>query len=299
MIIVALFIVALIAAMAYTMMARLSRDTRETALLTHSVQAEYFAQGSIAWGLDQLRDNLSKLKPDQLVDVIPIKAPEKTVDSYTINGTIYDLQARFNLNNLTDKKYQDQMLRLIKLVLPNLSHEEAAEIVNATVDWITPSAQQSKYNTYYFELPKPYRAAHRPMANASELKLVKGVSPNIYAALQPYIVALPTNTKINMQTAAAPVLASLSDKVSLQDANAIVELRKQKPLSTNPAAYELDVLKSGRFPLDEVVVVSQYFLIETKVTIDDQLILLYTLVNRESKDGRPSLNIIGQSKGTW
>jgi general secretion pathway protein K len=298
-IIVALFIVALIAAMAYTMMARLSRDTRETSLLVHSVDAEFLAQGSIAWAVEQLRNDVVNRKQGQLVDLIPIQSPVREVNGYQIKSTIYDLQSRFNLNNLSDQKNQNKFLRLLKLLKPDINHEIAVNILMATIDWIKPGSQENEFTKYYLELHFPYRAAHKPMVNASELKLVKGMTPEIYHVLQPYIVALPSGTKINLQTAPAPVLASLSDKVSLQDANTIVNMRTQKPLSSDPAAYDLDVIKSGRFPLDDTVVQSQYFLVETKVDIDGQHILIYTLLNREDKNGRVVETIIGQSKGTW
>src|SRR5690606_724396 len=116
-------------------------------------------------------------KPAQLVDAIPIHSPEQTVNEYKIKSTIYDLQSRFNLNNLADQKYQKQFLRLMKLVLPDVNHEQASAIVKSTIDWITPVTQQNSLSKYYLDLPDPYRPAHRPMLNASELKLVKGVTP--------------------------------------------------------------------------------------------------------------------------
>lgn len=298
-IIMALFIVAIVAAMAYAMMGRLSRDTQQTTMLVRNVEAENYAHGSVAWAMDTLRNDVDHKKPDKLVDAIPIKSPKQDVNGYLISSTIYDLQSRFNLNNLTDKKAQLQFMRLIKLVNPNLSQEKVADIVKATIDWITPAAQQSEFAKYYLSLPQPYRAANRPMTNASELRLVKGVTPAIYQTLRPYIVALPTATKINLQTATAPVLASLSDKVSLQDALAIMQLRSDKPLNLNPESYGLDVLKTGRFPMDDIVTESQYFLVETNVTMDDDTILIYTLLSRDAKNGKASVSILGQMKGSW
>lgn len=298
-IIMALFIVAIVAAMAYTMMGRLSRDTRQTTLLVRNVEAENIAHGSVAWAMDRLRSDIVEKKPDKLVDPVPIKSPEQDINEHMVSSTIYDLQSRFNLNNLTDKKAQMQFLRLIRLVAPKVSQENAAEIVKATIDWITQSSQQNEFTKYYLALPHPYRAAHRAMVNASELRLVKGVTPVIYQALQPYIVALPTSTKINVQTAPAQVLASLSDKVSLQDAIAIVRLRSDKPLNTNPKSYELEVLSSGRFPMGDVGVVSQYFLVETKVSMDDESVLIYTLLSRDAKDSKATVSILGQTKGSW
>src|SRR5258708_1218566 len=97
-IVVALFIVALVATMAYVMMARLERDTRCTTLILRDTQAEFYAQGSIAWAMDQLRNNWEKQKPNQLVDITPITSPVMNENGYRIVSTIYDMQARYNLN---------------------------------------------------------------------------------------------------------------------------------------------------------------------------------------------------------
>ena len=68
MIVVALFLVALVAAMSYTMMARLARDTRRSELIMHDVQAELYAEGSVLWAKDSLRENWIRQKKDKRVD---------------------------------------------------------------------------------------------------------------------------------------------------------------------------------------------------------------------------------------
>ena len=154
-IIMALFIVALVAAMAYTMMGRLSRDTRQTTLLVREVQAEFYAEGSIAWARDRLRNDMIQQKPDSVIDAIPIQSPVKEVDGYTISSTIYDLQSRFNLNNLSDTKNQAIFQRLIKLALPSVTQEQTTEIARATADWITLSTGENEYTKYYLDLRQP------------------------------------------------------------------------------------------------------------------------------------------------
>ena len=105
-IVVALFIVALVATMAYMMMSRFSRDTLRTSLILRNTQAEFYARGSIVWAIDQLRTNWEKRKPNQIVDVMPVKSPVIDVNGYKISSTIYDMQARFNLNNLNNANAQ-------------------------------------------------------------------------------------------------------------------------------------------------------------------------------------------------
>src|SRR5579885_1274107 len=211
-IVLALFIVALVATLAYVMMSRLERDTRRTSLLLRDTQAEFYAQGSIAWAMEQLRANLANQKPNLPVDVIPLKSPVDEVNGYKISSTIYDMQARFNLNNLGNPESQADFKRLLQLVDPKINEQQAQQIVLAATDWITPGQQQNEYNKYYMDRPLPYRAAHRPMASASELQLVKGMTPQLFSLLQPYVTALPVTTQVNLRTATPQVMAALAPR---------------------------------------------------------------------------------------
>jgi general secretion pathway protein K len=296
-IVVALFIVALVATMAYVMMARLARDTRRTELIVHDAQAGLYAQGSVLWAKDTLRNNLMNKKKDKLVDVLPIKAPVSTLNGYTITSTIKDAQGRFNLNNVTKPEWQSDFIRLIKFVYPKMSPEEAAAVVQATVDWVTPGARDNAFSRYYAELPVPYRPAHRLMVDPGELLLVKGVTPELYAALKPYITALPSVTPINVLSADVPVLALLSPDMSLDTAHSIRDLMMKSPPPTMEAFLALDIIKNHKVQVDHAALTSTYFLVETEVGIGRQHIMLYTLLQRATNNGKADLQVISQHRG--
>ena len=176
-IIIALFIVALVATMSYVMMARLARDTRRTELILHDAQAGLYAQGSILWAKDLLRNDWIKQKKNKRVDELPIQSPANDMNGYTITSTINDAQGRFNLNNLSKPEWHVEFISLVHFVYPKMSQDAAAAVVHATFDWITPGTSDNEYAHYYAELPVPYRAAHRFIVDPAELLLVKGVTP--------------------------------------------------------------------------------------------------------------------------
>lgn len=297
-IVVALFFVALIATMATLMMARLERDTERTSLLLHATQAELYAQGSIAWAKEQLRDNLAKRKPNEVVDKMPLKSPEDTVDGYHIVSTITDLQSRFNLNNLTNNNVEAQkdFKHLLKLVMPTLTDDKATGILLAVTDWITPGQRQNEYSQYYASLSPPYRAADRVMTSVSELQLVKGMTPALFDALQPFVTALPVATQVNVQTAPGEVLAALSDTMTIDSGKAIEKLRAQLKIPTVEAFLAIDLVKNHKILPDKITTVSAYFLVETVVSIEKQRVVLYTLLERTGNDGKNPINVIWQSK---
>jgi general secretion pathway protein K len=283
--------------MAYYMMSRLERDTRRTSLLIRTTQAELYAVGSIDWAIEQLRNNLVKRKPDILVDRIPIQSPVNQENGYTISSKITDMQARINLNNLSTAEAQADFKHLMQMVDPAVDEQRANKIIAALSDWIRPGQQQNEYNQYYQHLSPPYRAAHRAMVSASELQLVKGMTPDLFARLQPYITALPAGTKVNALTAPSAVIAALSENMSLATGAAIEKVRASAKVPTLKAFLALDIVKNHRIPEAKFTDVSQYFLLETRVVIEKQHVVIYTLLERTGNESKNAVNVVWQSKG--
>lgn len=295
-IVVALFFVALVATMSYYMMSRLSRDTERTSLLLNTTQAEFYAQGSIDWARETLKENLSKQKPNNPVDTFPLESPVNEVNGYAVSSTITDMQSRFNLNNLTDQDSQTDFKHLVQILNPQ-SDDAINQIMLAIVDWIRTGQQDNEYNKYYLHLSPGYRAAHRLMTSASELQLIKGMTPKLFERLQNDITALPEQTKINVLTAPAAVIASLSPQMTMATGDEIVKIRAQKKIASVQDFLNLDILKNHKIPEKKITVLSQYFLVETRVKIENQQIVLYTLLQRSGEANKNSVKIIWQSKG--
>lgn len=285
--------------MAYVMMSRLERDTRRTSMILRNTQAEFYAQGSIAWAMDQLRNNWERQRPNKFIDETPIKSPEIDVNGYQVSSTIYDLQSRFNLNTLNSNDAQNDFKRLLQAVIPELNEEKARGIVSAIHDWITPVTQATEFSKYYTGLPLPYRPAHRLMVTSSELNKVKGITPELFNRLNPYITALPADTAITIREVQVPVLLTLHVGMTLSIAKALAQFRDQNlALMFNPLAFlNAEPVRDLQIPSKKVAVVSSYFLVETEVTIENQHVLLYTLLERATKDNKAVVTILWQSKG--
>ena len=298
-IVVALFIVALVASMAYVMMFRLSRDTRQTTLILRHIEAEDLSTGSVAWARDHLRNDWEHQKQNQVIDMMPVNPPVKEVNGYQIKSSIDDLQARYNLNNLSDKSAQSDFVRLIRFVMPKIPEEQANQIASAASDWVTPVTQESEFDKYYLSLPAPYRAAHRAMVSPTELRLVKGMTPELYLALMPFVAALPAGTQINLQTAPVEVLMTLDPTMTVDAAKAIVQLRSAQIIVSTDAFFNLDAVKNHRLPPEKLTVSSSYFLLQTEVSIENQHVLLYTVLERAVNRNKAIVNVMYQGKGSW
>lgn len=296
-IIIALFLVAMVATMAYVMMSRLARDMRRTEFIMNDVQAELYAAGSVMWAKDTLHMDFINQKKDKRVDQTPIKSPENEMHGYKINSTITDAQGKFNLNNLSKQDWQPDFIRLLRSVYPKISEEDANALVKATVDWISPGSGENEYSRYYANLPIPYRAAHRFMVSRSEWRLVKGMKEDLYQAMKPYITALPVVTQINPMSADPVVLMMLSKDLTLESATVFKEQLIKNPPPTLDAFKALDFLKNHPINADRVVWTSFYFTVETDVSIEDQDILLYTLMQRNNNSSKADVIVLLQTRG--
>ncbi|OGT53595.1 MAG: hypothetical protein A3E84_03605 [Gammaproteobacteria bacterium RIFCSPHIGHO2_12_FULL_42_13] len=287
---------ALIAAMAIAMMARLQRDIYRTSLLVHAVQAELYAQGSVAWAIDQLREDWEKKQPGSLVDKLPIASPVKNMQGYRVDSVIDDAQGYFNLNNLSVPEAQPDFQHLVNGVMPELNAKMAMDLAKALSDWVTPGLRDSFYDKYYLKLQPAYRAAHRSMLSVSELRLIKGMTPALYEKLLPYVTALPEKTAINVQLAAPQVLVTLSPTLTLAAAQQIENYRKQVPFTAVDKFTNFEIVKNHKISADKVTVTSAYFLVTTTVTIGVEKYLLYTLVSRVMQNEKLQIKIVWQSK---
>ena len=79
-------------------------------------------------------------------------------------------------------------------------------MTESIIDWIDEDNNVTGIGgaetAYYTSLDKPYRPANQLFASVSELRLVKGMTEELYLHLLPLVSALPeTDTQINVNTA--------------------------------------------------------------------------------------------------
>jgi len=210
-------------------------EVREQAQL-YAIGAEQYAAGSVKafWQPGQER----QLALDAWIGQ-PFLFP---IPGGTLRGTARDGTHCFNLNSLV--RFEDGSGRVanpdtIAEFVRLMGHldvldAEATGIATAAADWID-SDQVAGFggaeSDYYGALDDPYRAADGPMVDRTELKQVRGVTPDIYARLAPFLCTHPTEAPatINLNSLTpdgAPLLAAiLGDDILLEDAVRIIEER--------------------------------------------------------------------------
>lgn len=299
---VALLVALLVVALATVLIAGLLDRGELTAARTRnqlrSAQAESYAQGLEAYAARVLMQDLANGgSVDAFGDVWTVPLPPTPVPGGEISATMIDLDGRFNLNNLdplydTDAAWHGkfgQLLVALKLD-PNL-----ADVVR---DWMSNAAGNQSNDQYYLSQPVPYRSAKREFMHVSELRLLKGVSGEVYAQLAPHVCALPARTLINVNTASVPVLMTLATTtgpITLQSAQALWQ--------QGHARYQ-DIAADLRKVVPDLKVESRcygvksdYFLARGQITLDGLPLVFHSLLHRGTAPPDSGVHVIQRSRG--
>lgn len=214
----------------------------------------------------------------------------------SVQGSLENAQGRFNLNNLTNPAFQPALARLINYVEPTISYTEGITLAQNLTLWLAPPSNLSAVDTDYNSMNPPYRVAHRSMLSPSELRLVKGFNARICAALEPYIIALPQTTQIDINAASKPVLIAggispnAADSVlaylaqnSFQNMNDFERISQYVPDSMN---HSTPIFGIG----------SNFFYAKAEVKLDNLPFTAYYLL--QYMQNLNSLSVIGYSQGT-
>lgn len=310
----ALFVVALATITAVAMVSDAAISVRRSSNLQDSEQAQWYGRGVESW-VAQLLTQEAQLKkngePDGLSDqwAQPVTLP---VDHGVIAGHLEDLQGRFNLNNLASNGagkngsggnnnaglYFQQFTRLLENI-PGIDPFAASELAPAIRDWIDADSDRQPNggaeDDYYMALEQPYRAANQLMLSPSELGAVKGMTPELYAALLPYVTALPqTGTKINVNTAPLPVLASLSENPG--NLQAFMKARLSKPAENISELAKSDVFGLAPDLQNLADVRTDYFELQADIQIGDGRQPMFAVLRRNA-GANGAVTVISRSFG--
>ena len=235
--ITALLIVALAATAAAAIVADEQISIRRTSNTLDSEQAYLYAAGIESWAIDILGEDKKDNQFDSLDEDWASLLPPFQVDGGQISGYIEDAQGRFNLNNLVDSKGKknNSQIVIFQNLLDNLKINE--DLIPLLVDWLDSDIETTfpggAEDNEYLGGDRPYRTANQLMAHPSELRLLLGMKDEIYARLLPYVTALPKingqSTPINVNTAPAPVLQAIDRKLTLPQAETLIQSRESEP----------------------------------------------------------------------
>jgi general secretion pathway protein K len=299
---IALVVLAIAATLSTAMIWDRELDIRRFANIKQGDQALEYALGAEAWAEQILRrDQQSNRNNTNLTQDWAMQLPPLPVEGGSITGNLEDLQGLFNVNNLASSNAAQASAVLLQFQRLLISLNLDPEIANAVHDWVNagdqPSIPGGAKDDFYTQLAPPYLTAEQPMTSISELLLVKGVTPQVYSVLLPYVCALPLQPpgsqagtianalQININTAPAPVIASLNTGISISTAEGVIQTRQQQPFQDSSQLLPLLNISGIAPNLPHLVLTSNYFRLTATVKIGTTEITLYSLLYRDSNNG--------------
>ncbi len=244
---------------------------------------------------------------------MPLKTElvETQTDGVSLSGVIDQTQGKYNINNLVYSSNQLGFVALLQTVVPAISKETAFNIAKSITAWETTGSQ----DPYYLSLNPAYRSSKNEMVNISELRLVAGITPEIYSAIAPFITALPvpkplsstTTTQqtaqsfvgmsVNINSASAVTLLAVNPTLTLSQAQTLIACRNRYAGFMQLSQFiSACVQTNGIASLEGVITQDQYFQVKTQAEQGDQVVSLNSLmVTRVGKDNKLKLVIVWQA----
>ncbi|WP_298624193.1 type II secretion system minor pseudopilin GspK [uncultured Legionella sp.] len=299
----ALFIMTLVAIVATAMSTRLQLDIYRTRLIIQHDKLYLASQAVTFWSLSELNNSKNKFTKSNAQGMVASypRNMDSIYNQVNLSGELYDLQSRFNLNNLVEKKYTLPFINLIGNVYPDANNKDKINIVEALKNWLMTydlSRGKDSYTSYYHAQNPPYNPSHQLIKSTSELRLIKDISATFYLAMQPYITALPETTAININTAPKKILMSLGNGLKESKADELIMARGENGIADLKDINEL--IQKIDLPTEQITLESNYFLSVAVAKSDELNLVIYTLIHRsKDKKGNISVNIIRESINTF
>ncbi|MEQ9547572.1 MAG: type II secretion system minor pseudopilin GspK [Marinobacter sp.] len=254
-------------------------------------QGQSIALGAEAFARQILNRDFEQDKEDNLmVDSLDeFWAANSAVLPLDENGVVEiqidDLGGRINLNDLVsangqvDPLVRDRLARLLEaLAISEIS-------VDALIDWIdsddqTVSAYGAEDGQYLMADPG-FRAANQPFVSVTELRLIEGMTEEVYRRLKPHVATLPvTGIGINVNTATVPVLRSLHEELTQAQAESILEKRQEERFEDVQDFLALPEFSGLGLKASGLGVQTRFFEVVSRITYDDRVANLVSTVFR-------------------
>ncbi|HNR91412.1 MAG TPA: type II secretion system minor pseudopilin GspK [Dokdonella sp.] len=300
--IIALLAVALAVILIAALLDRGELAFARTRNVLRGAQAVAYADGLEAYAAQVLIKDLDE-RIDTRTDIWALPLPPQDVPGGRISASLRDLNGCFNLNNLivADAALAGLWRERLRRLLTALELDPA--LAGAITDWVdgdgNVDTSGGAEDPAYLAQSVPYRAANRPFAHVSELRLVRGIDGAAYARLLPEVCALPPGTRLNLNTATTAVLMSLDSRITPALAGR-VSLDGQARWSDVAAAlreWEQQGIVIADLDRRGLGVASSYFLARADIVLDDVPFPASSLIERRAGGAAGGIRVLMRSRG--
>ena len=279
----AMLIAALAAVVAIAVAAEQQRWFSDVANRRDQVQAQALALAGVQWSRQIMQDDARAGTIDHLGEPWAFPLPRTPLENGSIEGGIEDAQGRLNINNLAtdDALGKEERARLGRLFVLRGIAPAALDAIAASLT--PPSASGGASGSDAARTAQTLAESLRPV-RAAELAAMPGVAPRDVVQMLPFVVALPTATVLNVNTASPDVLAAAIPGLSADALATLVAERARKPFATL-ADLRARLPGGGAIP-DETTLGtgSSYFLVSVRARQGETLAQARALLRRDGRE---------------
>jgi general secretion pathway protein K len=279
--ITSLLVIGLCSTIIASMVWQQNLQARQIEIQRDKVQVNWLQRGAVDWARLILTEDLKSNSHDHLGEVWALPIADSQLDDFlkkieigvelkgtSLKGQLFDAQAKFNLANLWDSKFQS--------IQPSgvLAFERLLEINGLDKKY----AQQLTQNVLERDLP-PNKLKDIPIIismNAQEWQIIKDD-----------LILLPEATSINVNTASAKVLYANLLGLSQSNADAIVSERARKPFTTisefRTFLSNAGFSSSTQNSTNQIDVASRFFIAQAEIKHGSRVFVRSSLIERGNK----------------
>lgn len=261
-----------------------TRSAQSAAFSRDSIRAALLSEAGTQAAVIALREDAGDNQYDTLDEIWSRQAPPIDLGPGIVVVAIVDEERKINLNDLigpNGKAPVDQRLDVFRRLLEILALDPT--IANSVIDWL--DADESTLSggaesSYYQSLKNPYKAKNDLFDTIDELRLVRGITDEVFRKLSPFVTVSAPGARININTAPKEILMSLSAGLDAQNggtidagmADRIIAFRRDTPFQKSDdikadmekASPALGTLFRNTRVVDLVVVKSSTFLVRSE-----------------------------------
>lgn len=313
--ITALLVAVLVSVIGITMLDRQQIDIRRAANILHRDQSFWLARSLEAKAALLLANdsNLVSHPGEEWAQRFTLSA---NLQTSKLSGQIVDLQGRFNVNNLVVNDsvkhnfYMEQLGRILEFC------EMEGALKQPIKDWIDEDQEYTFPNgaedEVYESLEEPYLTANQMMVSVTELQMVSAENLHIddtgnldkagFDCLAKHVCALPDSSiQVNVNTATAEVLASVSRVLTVDEAQELIDDRPEETGYLSIDEFLLHPVLGGTKVFDKkdyLTVDSSYFLARSEaITGRGRTVLFSMLKKKNSEKAKDKVSVIRRGIG--
>ena len=269
--IAAVLVVALASVLIASLLDRSESRLARTRNLLRAEQGWELMRGVEGWASAVLRQDFEDAPNiDTSSDIWAQSMPPIDLPGIRIFGQLRQQSGCFNLNSLQLNGQDnapaiarfERLLRALKLD-PQIAHQAA--------DWIDEDAiprSQGAEDAALLAGQPGMRAANQAFVHVSELRLLPGVTPEIYEVLAPEVCALPSDTATNLNFASPLLWMSIAESITPSIASQLAREGRANYRSLDDVSQELMRLGVMEAPLQGYGVGSNWFVVEAQIVAD-------------------------------